>query len=333
MGLNIKSLCCIFTMVHNENKFLKLWLDYYSRSFDKADIFVYDHCSDTPLGIPIGKLYNNYNSNIWNIYDKARLPKPKPDRLSNNRQAGWQKYNIQDTETDLPCVVKLLFQVRDQRPGPKYYNINWMQTFLRCEIAHLLKKYDYVVLADVDDYFFVNPVKYKNFREYISVLKLRGIENSRATGYELVHQEFELDLDWNKKIFGLQRNYWMRFGMWDKTLINSKQIPWTRGFHYVINNFDPPDDDLILCHLQRVDFEHRLAKTKQNIYWNRGQTEKNLDKPENLADFKKRFHDNIYRKKFEKINVLQARQNAGDTVLIRGKIVKIPDKYMEWLVI
>jgi len=307
---------CIFTILHNEEIFLKLWLDYYGQSFDPEDIYVFDHCSDVPL----------YTKTIGEPY----IPDTRYDH-----------YWIQDTESDLPCQVKRVLKHRSMECATEmFYDILWMQEFLRDTISDLMTRYEYVVLTDPDDFLFPNPEKYKNLRDYIETLKSKGISNSRAVGYECVHQTSEPDLDWNRKIFGEQRNYWMRYGMWDKTMINSKIITWSSGFHFVIDDYTPCDQDLLLCHLQRIDYEHRLARQLDNYDWfyKHGKRQNgivpddnNLRLPNPLKLWKNNFHSIEFRPVTKGGKGLRVR--AGDTAHIRGEIEKIPDNYIEWMVI
>jgi len=70
-----KKRCCVFTFVKNEKVFLPIWLKYYSRFFDKADIYVLDHDSDDDsiqecsrsYGFKVIELHHDSYDDIWRI--------------------------------------------------------------------------------------------------------------------------------------------------------------------------------------------------------------------------------------------------------------------------
>ena len=181
MVMDKKKLVCVTLLTHNEKEFLPLWLKYYHNSFPWEDIYVHDHCSNDGSII--------YSDN--DLSEQTYLPYGtfRTKNLFCNI-ATVQKHNLK-------CNV---FKVwKDVEKGEQFWDINWMQETYRAIIVKLLKKYEYVISVDIDDFLFSNPEKYKNLRHYVEVLKENGIANSRATGYELVHlPDKEPDLDWNK---------------------------------------------------------------------------------------------------------------------------------------
>ena len=68
-----KKRCCVFTFVKNEKIFLPIWLKYYSRFFDKDDIYVLDHDTDDGsvqecskhYGFKVIKLHHEHYDEIW----------------------------------------------------------------------------------------------------------------------------------------------------------------------------------------------------------------------------------------------------------------------------
>jgi len=143
----------------------------------------------------------------------------------------------------------------------------WMIYQVVKKQAELLEKYDYVISVDVDEFIIPDPNKYENLYEYVSRTKPNVV---RCVGYEVVHQRHqELNvLDWNKPILVHQRKYWINLETYNKPLIGSRPIKWTQGKHYEIGRkSDPTDNDLILCHLHRIDYEAAKIKAiKERAY-------------------------------------------------------------------
>ena len=75
VGENImpKNKCCVFTFVKDEKIFLPIWLKYYSRFFDKDDIYVLDHDSNDgsveecskDYGFKVIKLHHEFYDDMW----------------------------------------------------------------------------------------------------------------------------------------------------------------------------------------------------------------------------------------------------------------------------
>ena len=122
--------------------------------------------------------------------------------------------------------------------------------------VELLKEYKYVISVDADEFIFTTP-KYENLKHYIETTPT----GTRCIGYEIIQQPDEQTLDWNKPILIKQRKKWIRLNTYDKESIVSKVTSWSLGRHFTNGNkTQPPDENLILCHLHRVDYEHCKEK-------------------------------------------------------------------------
>lgn len=104
-----KKRCCIFTIVRNEKIFLPIWLKYYSKIFDKEDIYVLDH--DTNDG-SIEECQRHYSFNVihlhWEYYDDI-----------------WKTKMACSKQTELLCSYEyVLYTDADEIviPDPKKYN-------------------------------------------------------------------------------------------------------------------------------------------------------------------------------------------------------------------
>ena len=312
----VKKFACIYTMVNDEKELLPIWLKHYHKSFDWEDIYVYDHRTDD------GSIV--YSDDEKNDRFKPAGLQPDGIKHTHNLRTG--------RDHNLKCNVGKVWKVSIDKGYEPLWNFQWMQNFYRDQFNLLNKKYEYVVLAEIDDFFFVEPGKYDSLRDYLIKLKENKKPYARATGFELVHQpDKEPDINWNKKILS-QRKYWMRYGMWDKTYISSEYLRWCEGYHFVHNNYDPPDPNLILCHLKRVDWKHYLKfRMKKNKDWNRfNKTKVAKFNDSEIKDLRKRVASVNFRKKWNIRNKqLCKRRDNRDTANIRGSIAKIPDRYRD----
>jgi len=317
----VKKLACVFTLSHNEKYILPIWLNYYHQSFDWEDIYVYDHCSSDESIV-----YSSDESN-----DIIEPPGP---------HTYFQRYG---RKHNLKCNVGKVWQSDETGLSEPFWGTQWIEDFERNNIILLLKEYEYVIMAESDELLLPNPEKYKNLRDYIEHLKMNNKDKARATGYEIVHQpDKEPDIDWNSNIKN-QRRYWMRYGMWDKTIISSKYLSWSIGFHFVNDNLDPADPDLILCHLHRLDWKWKLERQieRQKEWWNHQGFNKmgtnimpesmDLSVQENKNQFYKEFISKEFRadpanqggKAMDKLRRFGA-------IPVRGDVVKIPEIYDDW---
>jgi len=163
-----------------------------------------------------------------------------------------------DSTKDLECNVEIV--------GEKVSfcsDHHWIYKTMLDKHVELLKEYKYVISVDADEFIFTTP-KYENLKHYIETNNEKSVRRPgirRCTGYEIIQQPDEQALKWNKPILIKQRNRWIRLNTYDKESIVSKVTNWSMGRHFTHNKkHDPPDGNLILCHLHRVDYEHCKEK-------------------------------------------------------------------------
>ena len=214
----------VFTMVKNEAKFLPLWIKYYSQ-FGTRNLYILNH--------------NSTDGSIESI-------------VENN-----PNLNIELVEHDF------------------IHDNNWMLNVWTKKQKELLEEYEYVITSDVDEFIIPDPNKYINLYHYVFIMMMNNKDSVCCTGYEVVHQRHEElnHLNWDKPILVYQRKYWIRLDSYDKPYIASRPINWSQGRHFEVSDTRktvrqgresiPRDDDLILCHLHRVDFEYCKDATEK----------------------------------------------------------------------
>jgi hypothetical protein len=140
----------------------------------------------------------------------------------------------------------------------------------------LLEHYEYVIFTDIDEIILPDINKYSGLDDYIQKLDKNY---ARCIGYELMHlPDKEAPYVTSKSVLS-QRRFWYYTPWYNKTLISNKPLDWDIGFHSVPNlelNFD---NDLMLIHLHKLDFDlcwktsferARLMWPQDDIIKNRG---------------------------------------------------------------
>lgn len=182
-----------------------------------------------------------------------------------------------------------------ERFGAHDYQTQW--NFIVEKYHELLKSYKWVIHADADDFIVANPDKYRDLRDFIDKNKKPYF---RCKAYEIIHNRIEEEpIKWGIPILK-QRKYWIRVTNLDKTSITSVSLAvngmWVLGNHYAyINENEVPDNDLILVHLHKVDYDNYKKKyliideniTDQKsfdkiyggipLYWNQNDLDKTFD--------------------------------------------------------
>ena len=150
---------------------------------------------------------------------------------------------------NLKCNVKIIRH-------NTLHDDDWMIEVLKEEQKRLLEEYDYVVCADADEFIIPDPDKYRNLSHYVDYMKENSIDAICCFGHEVIHKRHEEPpLDWSKPILVDQRRYWIDIEAYDKPIIASKPLNWSLGRHIDLSKKIERDEDLILVHLHRVDFE------------------------------------------------------------------------------
>lgn len=128
-------------------------------------------------------------------------------------------------------------------------------------VRSLLKKYEYVMYVDVDEFVVADPDKYEGLREYMD--KVVG-DRVICTGREVLQGDGEKAIDLSKPLLE-QRKWWWPHSAEFKPAITSVPCTYVAGFHfteemrvligegrvsdYVIENADP---DLYMIHVNKM---------------------------------------------------------------------------------
>ena len=193
---------------------------------------------------------------------------------------------------DLDCNVEVF-----GRPNTPFADRQDIYSMILNKHVELLKEYQYVICADADEFVFVTP-KYENLKHYIET---RNNDVPACTGYEIIHQKNEKDLDWDKPILN-QRSYWIRLNTYDKKNIVSRATRWSRGLHYVYGETPAharrqnivkqiQNENLILCHLHRVDYNNCKEKY---LYENDNKVKESFPLFTNKSNFDAYFYNSNY---------------------------------------
>lgn len=116
----------------------------------------------------------------------------------------------------------------------------------------LFQHYEYVIFTDIDEIILPGINKYRGLNEYIQKLDKSHV---RCIGYEIIHvPEKEKPYDSSESVLS-QRRFWYYSTWYNKTLISNQPLNWIIGFHEVRNLESNFDNDLILIHLHKLDFD------------------------------------------------------------------------------
>ena len=142
----------------------------------------------------------------------------------------------------------------------------------------LLQRFDWVVFVDVDEFLVPDPDKYSGLDDFIN--KAWG-SYIYCTGREILQEEEEKPIDWNKPILA-QRTYWWPHIACYKPAISQVELDYANGFHYAkrdlkdanskgrhfkehIQNIANPD--IYLIHIKQIDRDlvRTRARPKANV--------------------------------------------------------------------
>jgi Glycosyl transferase family 2 len=137
------------------------------------------------------------------------------------------------------------------------FDHRWLRDTVETFQCFLLRSYETVLFAEVDEFLIADPNHYGGLADYIDRLDRTA---ARCLGFNVVHQHDEPPLRWNAPILA-QRQRWHASLQYSKRLIARVPLHWTEGFHEELNAPDePPDPHLMLVHLHRVDYHWCLAR-------------------------------------------------------------------------
>ena len=202
----------VFTISRNESTFLPMWLRYYRRHFEPADIYVLDN-----------------------------------DSSDGSTEGLRGSCNVVPVHRD------------ESAEGGGASLLVWLEGTVEDFQAFLLRSYDAVLFAEVDELIVPDPRTYPDLGAYID--RLEG-PAACCTGYNVVHYpDEEPPLRYNEPILR-QRRYWHLSPRWySKRVLGRIRLSWSVGFHEEYNAPGvQPDPGLFLIHLHRVDYEYCLAR-------------------------------------------------------------------------
>jgi Glycosyltransferase family 92 len=140
----------------------------------------------------------------------------------------------------------------------------WMVNTIQGHQHELMKRYDVVVVTDVDE--IVAPVpELGTLDEYLDHFDDEWVN---CLGYELLHmKDREAPLDLRKPILE-QRRFWFWNAAYNKPAIATVPMEWPPGFHTRTDLHGKADPDLRLIHLHRMDYDlcmerHHIRRRKQ----------------------------------------------------------------------
>jgi hypothetical protein len=159
----------------------------------------------------------------------------------------------------------------------KSFDHMWLVGAVEDFQAFLLRSYETVLFAEVDEFVVADPDHYPGLGAYID--NLRG-PAACCTGYNVVHYPEEPVLRFDEPVLR-QRRYWHRSPRkYSKRLLGKIPLAWNVGFHAELNAPTiPPDPHLYLIHLHRIDYDnclkrHRSASSRrwpeEDLKWNLG---------------------------------------------------------------
>jgi hypothetical protein len=149
----------------------------------------------------------------------------------------------------------------------KTFDNTWMVSTVEHHQRELLKRYDVVLVVDVDEIVAPEPT-WGTLGDYLTRFDEEWVN---CMGYEVLHMRdreppFRPDLPVLR-----QRAYWYANDLYDKPSVSSVPLTWRPGFHGRTDFHMNADPDLRLIHLHRMDFEickarHRRWRSRP---WNR----------------------------------------------------------------
>lgn len=160
--------------------------------------------------------------------------------------------------SQLPCRVV-------NAPTPYAFDHSWLLQTVQWWFKDLLRQYDWVTFVECDEMLW-HP---DGLGSYINSIDTRKYPDVTANGYELIHiKEYEPPIDMSQPI-GEQRRFWFRRQLYSKTLMANHPLKWCLGFHSCHNRLGLYDEQLLLIHLHRLDYQmaHDLHMERRKMTW------------------------------------------------------------------
>jgi hypothetical protein len=173
------------------------------------------------------------------------------------------------------CLKNFTFNVI-RLDYPLSFDHIWFKFVADTVQKKLFDHYEYVIFTDVDEIILPDINKYRGLDDYIQKLDKNYV---RCIGYELIHlPDKEKPYNTSQSILS-QRRFWYYTHWYNKTLISNQPLNWEIGFHEVPDRESNFDNDLMLIHFHKLDFElcwktsferARLKWPQEDIINNRG---------------------------------------------------------------
>lgn len=141
------------------------------------------------------------------------------------------------------------------------FDHRWLRGTVEAFQAFLLRSYDTVLFAEVDEFIVADPRQHRGLDAYIDGLDRPA---ARCLGFNVVHQPGEPPLRLEQPLLA-QRRCWHASLKYSKRLLSQIPLRWSEGFHEEYDApDDPPDSGLLLVHLHRVDYDLCLARHRSS---------------------------------------------------------------------
>jgi hypothetical protein len=173
------------------------------------------------------------------------------------------------------CLKNFTFNVI-RLDYPLSFDHIWFKFVAETVQKKLIDHYEYVIYTDVDEIILPDINKYRGLDDYIQKLDKNYV---RCIGYELIHlPDKEKPYNTSQSVLS-QRRFWYYTHWYNKTLISNQPLNWEIGFHEVPNRESNFDNDLMLIHFHKLDFDlcwktsferARLKWPQEDIINNRG---------------------------------------------------------------
>lgn len=146
----------------------------------------------------------------------------------------------------------LLLQVEE------HFDPIWLRHVVTRRVRSLLAGgYDAVLFAEVDE--LLLPAS-GSLAEYVAAFAASGNLAVRCIGWEVHHDLTAGEAPFNtSRPLLAQRGRWHRNSKYDKALLTTAALTWSLGFH-ACEEVVPVDEDWILVHLHKYDFQAFLAR-------------------------------------------------------------------------
>lgn len=132
----------------------------------------------------------------------------------------------------------------------------WKRDTVMIRQQELLRKYEYVIFTDPDEFIAPDPEKFRDLEDF---MMKADKDIYRCKGYFVFHSKDEPNIDSGRPLLR-QRKSWVYSSFSSKPLISRIPLHWTAGFHLVSGLDIPITEDLVLLHLGRIDHDIRFAK-------------------------------------------------------------------------